>query len=296
MFDDLNAHFHENLVASYLRYREIREDTKAGLSRDVQAATVSATALYHLREHLPPAFAMSRAQVAALCPDYDLLGDISNVSKHAQLTRGAPKVSRSQDLQEVVVITEFSDSQGTFTDARKLVTVKLDDGTEREVFEIVTNVINFWGQELTRLGVLNGFNPFPLPDSPGTRLLLREEARRLDLEMMQGVRFSLRQRLQRYNQTKGCAELVDPTKHNLTFCIYKPNITLDLSLTHNESGEQHHFSIPLTEEQAKTFEALPTDDRKQEFIRQFIKENPGLFTTMPSKNVSSDSADSRHCE
>src|SRR5438270_11876241 len=79
MFDDLSAHFHEHLVPLYIRYREIREESKAGLSRDLQAATAAANALYHFREHLPQSHAMSRAAVAALCSDYDLVGDIANV-------------------------------------------------------------------------------------------------------------------------------------------------------------------------------------------------------------------------
>ena len=104
---------------------------------------------------------MSRAEVAALCSDYDLVGDIANVSKHAELSRGAPKVSHAQSVCEIIVLTEFSDDKGIFTDARKLVTVKLDDGTERDVFDILTNVINFWGQQLALWGVLKDYNLFP---------------------------------------------------------------------------------------------------------------------------------------
>jgi len=161
MFDDLNAHFHEHLVPLYVRHREIREKAKAGLSRDLQAATATANALYHFREHLPQSHAMSRAKVAAQCPDHDLVGDIANVSKHAELTRGVPKVSHAQSVCEIIVLTEFSDDKGIFTDARKLVTVKLDDGTERDVFDILTNVINFWGQQLALWGVLKDYNLFP---------------------------------------------------------------------------------------------------------------------------------------
>src|SRR5438094_5421638 len=81
-------------------------------------------------------------------PDYDVLGDIANASKHAQLTRGAPKFTHAQSLSELVVFTEFSDDQGKFTHARKLEIVKLDDATKREVFDIATNVINFGASNL----------------------------------------------------------------------------------------------------------------------------------------------------
>jgi len=42
MFDDLSAHFHEHLVAAYVHYRKTRDEPKAGLSRDLQAATAAA--------------------------------------------------------------------------------------------------------------------------------------------------------------------------------------------------------------------------------------------------------------
>lgn len=273
MFDDLIAHFHEHLVDVYVRYRDIRNEPKAGRSRDLQAAIAAANALFHFREHLLASHAMSRAEVAAICPDYDLVGDIANASKHAQLTRGAPKFSRAQSLSELVVFTEFSDDQGTFTDARKLVIVKLDDGTEREVFDIATNVINFWGEQLARWGVLNSYKPFPLPDSPGSWPLSRGEARGLDLEMIQGVRFKMHQRLQRFNASKGCSEPIDLTGSKLTFNIYKPTVPLDVVLTHNKTGEERRFSIDITREQANALEALPSEAEKQAFVRKLLQQN-----------------------
>jgi hypothetical protein len=179
---------------------------------------------------------MSRAEVAAICPDYDLVGDIANASKHAQLTRGAPKFTRPQSLSELVVFTEFSDDQGKFTDARKLVVVKLDDGTEREVFDIATNVINFWSEQLAQWGVLNSDKPFPSAAPSGSSALSRGEARGLDLEMIQGVRFKMHQRLQRFNASKGCSEPIDLTGSKVTFNIRKPTVPLDVVLTHNQTG------------------------------------------------------------
>lgn len=273
MFDDLSAHFHEHLLGLYIRYRETRDEPKAGRSRDLQAATAAANALYHFREHLPTSHAMSRAEAAAICPDYDLVGDIANASKHAELTRGAPKVTRAQSLYELVVSTEFSDDQGTFTDARKLVIVKLNDGTEREVFDIATNVINFWGEELVRWGMLKSYNPFPLPAPPGSWALSRDEARGLDLEIIQGVRFKMQQRLQRYNASKGCSEPIDLTGSKVTFKIYKPNVALDAVFTHNQTGEERRFSIDLTREQADALEALPSEEEKQAFVRRLLEQD-----------------------
>jgi len=273
MFDDLSAYFHEHVVAAYVHYRKTRDEPKAGVSRDLQAAAAAANALFHFREHLPASRAMSRAEVAATCPDYDLVGDIANASKHAQLTRGAPKITSAQSLSELIVFTEYSDDQGTFTDARKLVIVKLDDGTEREVFDIATNVINFWGEQLARWGVLNSYTPFPLPTPPGSSALSRGEARGLDLEMIQGVRFKMHQRLQRFNASKGCSEPIDLTGSKLTFNIYKPTVPMDVVLTHNQTGEERRFSIDLTRKQANALEALLSEEEKQAFVRKLLEQN-----------------------
>src|SRR5450759_1241667 len=49
------------------------------------------TALFHFREHLAGPHAKTRAQVAADCPDYRLVADVVNVTKHGTLTRQRPK-------------------------------------------------------------------------------------------------------------------------------------------------------------------------------------------------------------
>ena len=76
VFDDLRAYFYENVVATFNAYFEVKRNGLYGASRDLRAAIVAATALYHLREHIPTAHQESRAELAQICPDYDLLGDI----------------------------------------------------------------------------------------------------------------------------------------------------------------------------------------------------------------------------
>ena len=270
MFDDLNAHFHEQVVTLYMRYRETREHSKAGVSKDLLAGVAAANALYLFREHLPASHMMSRADVAAQCPDYDLLGDIANASKHRELTRGTPKVTRAESMYEQVVVTEYSDEQGIFTDARKVVNVKLDDGTERELFDIVTNVINFWGNALAAWGILQSYKPFPAPLPPGSGAISRDAAHGMDLEMIRGVRFKMHMRLQRFNPAKGHAEPLDLTGCKLSFGIYEPKFVLDGGFIDARTGEKRTFSIPLTQEQVGAIEALQSDDEKQAFVRKLL--------------------------
>lgn len=174
---------------------------------------------------------------------------------------------------ELVVLTEFSDDEGPFTDARKLVIVKLNDGTEREAFDILTNVMNFWGGQLSAWGVLRRYNPFPVPAPPDGQALSREEARGLDIEIIQGVRFKMQQRLQRFNPSKSCSEPIDLGGSKLTFKIYKPNVTLDAVFTHKETGEEQRFSVDLTPEQPDELEALQSEDERQAFVFRLFQEN-----------------------
>ena len=71
MFDDLAAYYHENVVSSFVEYLNIFNDGVAGRSRDLRAALSTASALFHLREHLP-GDALSRADVERICPDFVL--------------------------------------------------------------------------------------------------------------------------------------------------------------------------------------------------------------------------------
>ncbi len=149
MFDDLVAYYHENVVSAFLEYKERSNDGVAGRSRDLRGALTAATALFHLREHLPMSGSLSRAEVELACPDYAIVGDAVNAAKHKSLTggtpHGAPLVSDAVNLVEQLVITEYEDETGPYQYAQKKVVVKLIDGSERNLLQILTNVIKFLG-------------------------------------------------------------------------------------------------------------------------------------------------------
>jgi len=227
MFDDIHAHFVENLVEAYIHYRDVRNSTISGNSDDLRAASVACVALYHFREHLDPVHSVPRRRIASLCPDFELIADIANASKHFALTRDKSQIQGATSLHETIAVTEYEDAEGTYTDARKLVYVTLNDGSQREVFEVATNVINFWGQELARLGVVESYKPFPAPQVPGSIFVLRSDARGLDLKMIRGVRFTRQFQLMRFNPSKGFAEPVDLTGSDVMFRIFQPPDGLD---------------------------------------------------------------------
>jgi hypothetical protein len=128
MFDDLAAYYHENVVASFAEYRDICNDGIAGRSRDLRAALNAASALFHLREHLPGT-PLSRADVERFCPDYALLGDVVNASKHKALNgntpHGAPLVADAENLAEQIASIEYEDEAGTYLYVQKSVGGKI---------------------------------------------------------------------------------------------------------------------------------------------------------------------------
>jgi len=73
MFDDLNAYFYENVVASFEEYISTKKSNKSGRSRDLRIAVNAASALFHLREHLPDSNQLSEKEIELLCPDYKII-------------------------------------------------------------------------------------------------------------------------------------------------------------------------------------------------------------------------------
>ena len=271
MFDDLATLFHENVVVTYQDYLKVRSTPSSGRNLDIKAALGVATALYHFREHLPPQLLLSWQTVVAACPDYALLGDVVNLSKHRTLTRGAPQILSVEDIEEQVVLTEYEDDRGPYRHKEKTVTLKLKDGSERELLDVMTNVLNYWLGELHRMGVLQQVSAYYT--SAKAQPVPRGEADDgpLTLEAVQGLRFRQTFRLQRFNPQTGTTEPIDLTGHEARFRIYAPRHELDLELTHKESGEKLTASISLTGQESVSLARLETAEDQQRFLQSLPK-------------------------
>lgn len=270
MFDDLAAYYHDNVVTEFVDYRATSNDGVAGRSRDLRRALVAATALFHLREHLPTPGAPSRGDVEQQCPDYALLGDVVNAAKHREITHGtphgAPLVNRAASLVERQVIIEYNDVAGPYQHALKTVVVKLADGSERNLLEVMTNVINHWESHLNVLGVLTSARVFSYEDP--NRFRARSECNhgRIDLEIVKGLRFLQNVQLFRFDETLGKALPVDLTGATIRSRIYKPAYEFEVSLTHDASGKEFKKTVLLTEEERVEFHTLPTDAERETFV------------------------------
>jgi hypothetical protein len=264
MYDDLAAYFHENVVPSYLEFVDSINDGSSGVSEHLRAAINAATVLYHVREHLPQAHQESRQEVANACPDYDLVADIVNVSKHSHLTRGNPQIAKAEDVQELTILTKYIDEAGEYFGTEHAVVANLVDGSSRNVGEILASVINYWDSQFHSLGVINNRTSFTYnrPAHPLTREEV--EGQKNDLKMIQGVRFKQTMLLQEYNYETGLVSPIDLTGSQIEFNIYKPpKHILAINLRHNETGNIISREVELTHDEYMKFEAIQSDEEKQ---------------------------------
>lgn len=271
MFDDLAAYFYENVATSYVSYLDLRKDVSCGISGDLRAAITAATALFHLREHVPDPYRVSRSAVAKDCCDYDLLGDIVNAAKHGHIDRGNPQISSSENIYEMLVSTSFQDENGEYTDSRKTVMVKLDNGAERDVADVLTNVINYWGCLFVKNRILTSFRPYPFPPSPGEQFVPREEAKGMDLIMMQGVRFRLICKVMKFDPLLGRGVPVDLTGCSAALKVYKPAYSLDVKLKHPKLEKEYSLSLQMSDEDSIDFQMLRTDEDRRLFIKRLAE-------------------------
>ena len=269
MFDDLAAYYYDNVVTEFVDYRDASKDGVAGRSRDLRKALVAATALFHLREHLTTPRLPTRAEVGQACPEYALLVDVVNAAKHKEITQktphGTPLVDRAASLAERQVLIEYSDAAGPYRHGLKTVVVKLADGSERNLLEVMTNVINHWESRLHALGVLASARAFAYEDPNRFRTRSECNGGRLDLEIVQGQRFLQSMQLLRYNPTTGKAEPVDLTGATIRGSIYKPSYEFEVSLTHDASGNEFKKTVLLTESESMELHALSTDEEREAF-------------------------------
>mgnify|MGYP005849953551 CR=1 FL=1 len=279
MFDDLAAYYHENVVASYAAYRDLSIDGLAGRSRDLREALTAANALFHFREHLPPPD-LTRSQIEELCPDYALLGDVVNASKHRYLTgntpHGAPLVNDAESLSERILFIEYEDDDGIYRYTAKTVVINIIDRTERYLIEVLTNVINFWEQHLASLGILSKACIFSFEPPVRARTRAECEKNRLDFELVRGHRFRQSMQMLRFDNDTGQAEPIDLTGSEIQFRIYKPKFDIDIALTHDATGKIFKKTITLSESDSIELSKLTSDSEKQAYINTLPEAQDAL--------------------
>jgi hypothetical protein len=295
MFDDLATHFYEHVVRSLEDYLDVKNSGRAGRSRDIRAAINAATPLYHLREHLPSPYELKWETVNSRCPDYSLLGDIVNASKHSTLTRGSPLITSATQIFELLVNTEYKDKQGPFFLVEKVVLVKLANGKERDVLEVLINVMNFWQDYLHAIGTIQKSVKYTVPVVAQPRLRADCDSAHIDFEAVQGLRFKQTHRLQVFNYTTGKIELRDMTGKHIRFTLSKPAepAVLDLTLQNESLGKEFKRRIPLSTKESGELARLQDNQEKQAYLENLPSAKKALHEMTLEAGLSKKAHDAK---
>ena len=273
MFDDLGALFMNSVVAAYDDYVAKRDATKSGRDKHLRAAIELATALFHFREHLPAQLAKSRTDVETACPDYRLIADVANATKHAQLTKptpqGPPLVTSADDVQEVIATTLYEDAEGTYSNSQMFISVKCTDGTNRNLDAALTNVLNYWSGILSQAGIVK-YPHVLAPLKPGGRFVARKDAKSPDLEILNTICFRGAIQVLKFDPAKGYAEPMDLSGARVEMRIYKPPNIIDITATIPEHGEVT-VPVELPDDQAIALHRMKSDTEKQAFIHKVFE-------------------------
>jgi hypothetical protein len=268
MFDDLHAYFQENVRVAYRELKTHLAEPRVGKSIDLRSAVGACEALFHLREHLPDAYLLSRAKAEEKCPDLALVGDIANVSKHRAATKltphGAPLITSATQLKEVMSITQYEDAEGEYRCISKQVVAELADGTLADVMRALTNVLNFWESYLAEVGVLKAVTAHAYDDGLGFQPR-PPNATQPTLEISRGVRFRQTLRLMKFNPNTGRAEPMPlPEGARVRMRIRdRPRYRIDITLRHEQSGREFTRTVTLTAGESEALDAASEENYEE---------------------------------
>ena len=275
MFDDIHAYFHENVLAAYSKYVRIKSSTQSK-PRELLRATVGvASTLYHLREHMPDRFKKSRNELLQREPNYGLIGDIANVSKHRTIDRNDPRITKAENIFEAVVITEYQDDQGPYNHVAKSTFATLNDGTAVDLHIIIVSVLNMWLEEFEQAGIVDNVKSFPIYHE---RLPQRGESSSPNVSSIAGVRISQTFKFQKYNYTTDTIDAVDFTDRKVEGFIYQRqyNVTLKVMPKPGSDAAELNVDLILDGEQYDIMQKCKTDIQKMKLLTRIAQEQGKL--------------------
>ena len=150
MFSNLGTFYYDGARAALQDALKEMKKLKVGKNADLRLQINAAKELHALREYWEdedPTF--TQRYVQSQCPDFELLADTVNASKHKKITRKKdPLIKDSSSIIEERVSTKFRDNLGEYEHVTKRVVLELTDGTERDLLEVIINVNNYFAQQL----------------------------------------------------------------------------------------------------------------------------------------------------
>lgn len=265
MFNDFETYFYESVIVPYYEYIGRKNDSRYGRSLDLKLALISASSLFHLREHLPSGHEISRRKFEKICPEYALIADVVNVSKHKTISRNNPQLSNASQIFERITITMYEDELGEYSFSDKAILLTLNDGNDVFLHGLLYIVLQAWNEFLFSEGVIsktyNIEQPIEVP------FHTREECSGLDLSLVSGFLFKVSMQLLKYDQKLGKAFPVDLSDAKMEMNVYKPQ-EIELTAINESTGISASTIVILTVEDTKALCKLKTEDETQNFISE----------------------------
>ena len=286
MLTDPRKFFVENVIPSYQDFIAHRKSNDWGENQLLRKGLIASTAIFHFREHIPEDIRPSKTSLRSQYPEYGLIGDISNVSKHHSITRDSPQISNASQIKEELRLIAFSDELGEYFFPQLEVYVELDNGTELKLVDILYDGMKMCCSVLSDLGI---FDP-AIPESPNIeKIISREEAskRKAEMQIRSGEEYKFIFRFEKYNYDKNIFEPKDMTGNNFQFTIYDLPKHIPINLIfQNPLGADIisiDMDVPLSEIQASQYIQLGNSKEKNEFLNNIILTTPTIKKELQSR-------------
>jgi len=276
MFENTHKYVVENVLKSYQEFIDHRKSNCWGEDQLLRKGINAAIALYHLREHIPKNIRPSFEYMKNLCEDYGLVRDIANVSKHNVLNKNDPRITSASQIFENMVNTRYEDEQGEYFSCQIEVFLRLDDGTEKKLVNVLYNVICMWRDLLDSLGIINIKEILPPKvDFPLSR---EETTRQANMSITRGEGYSWQFRFMEFNYEKNVSEPGEISNRKFQFYVKKlpEQIPIIIHIENPKFEINVDFLVPLTKEQANEYILLQNDENKHEFLKSIIDNNPNI--------------------
>ncbi len=275
MYGDVRKLFIESIMFMVDDLINFYETGGFGKNQLLIKAVNVATALYHLREHLPSQFLMTRSQVESLCSDYGLLGDIVNLSKHHKLDRGNPQISSSSQIIEQIEITNYSDDQGDYFYPQLEIILELDDRSRKYLIDVILSVYEFWYNKFEDFGIAKFSKQIPHIER-GYKTRIESEQKQIDFSIISGETFNLNLQIFNWLDNEKTRRPMDLSGHSMELQVRELPESVPITIKIEELNINFDFDIPLNKEQSKHYIKIEKEDDRLIFLNQIIESTDSL--------------------
>ena len=181
MKHNTRTYFVKRVLPSYETFVSYYNNREFGLLKDTINAGNIAESLRDIPEHIFTEIGTTtgyesagkfRKSISDNNKCYKIVCDLANVIKHREINRDNPSFLSLDDVKESIAIVRYEDILGKYYRTRKLLEVKLLDGSVWDISEILHKSVILWSNQLIGLGLI--------PAIPKLPELLPKFARRKD--------------------------------------------------------------------------------------------------------------------